>query len=154
MKSMLIFGALCGALVGISVGLTVFFLGGTPTAPADGGDAMVVTDLDKQKNAIYEQFHPAITVNILEDGKPRFLQLELVVVGYDIADIDALRLHMPAVRNAVLIATSEQDAMALRQPGGQQKLQTVLLGVVQEKMKELYGKVAVEDAYFTKFIIQ
>ncbi|MEQ9462689.1 MAG: flagellar basal body-associated FliL family protein, partial [Haliea sp.] len=60
---------------------------------------------------------------------------------------------MPAVRNRLIMLLSDQDFDALRTVAGKEVLRQDVLKAVNEVLK-LSGPDAVQDVYFTSFVLQ
>lgn len=109
---------------------------------------------EEKRDAIYFEIRPSFVVNIGSTTRTRFLQIDVVVMGYEEVDMKALEQHIPAVRNDLLLLFSNQDAEALLTPEGKNMLREKSLEVVRVAMKNKYGKPAVEDIFFTKLVVQ
>lgn len=70
------------------------------------------------------QFLPLepFTVNLLMEENPQFLQVGLTLKVNDAAAIDVIKLHMPELRDKVLMLLSAQKASTLLTVEGKQKL--------------------------------
>lgn len=156
MKKILLFSLVGLVLVGASVAGTLFFTGALGKEHATATHKAVVAK-EPQPNhseAIYFQFEPDFTVNVQDKSRPRFLQIVLVAVAYTQEAVDALQLHMPVIRDGLLLLFGEQDAEALKTREAKESLRSKALGIIQTRLKERYGDKGVEDVYFTKIIIQ
>jgi len=105
-------------------------------------------------NAIYQDFHPSFVVNITDGDRNRYLALDVTAVGYSQRDIDALRTHMPAIRNDLITLFSSKDASTLRTSEGKEALRQEALEVIRRVMEQKYGAPAIQEVYFSKFVIQ
>lgn len=152
---MVIFGVI-GVVIAIASALgTVFILkdsiGGGAAA---NGEAPAAEAVEEKKEAIYYEFYPDFTVNIQGNGRSRFLQVKLVSVMYEPEVEDALKLHMPAIRNSLLALLSSQNAEELKSPEVKESLRVSILETVQQVMTDNYGPENIENLYFTNFVIQ
>ena len=70
------------------------------------------------------QFLPldAFTVNLQQEDNPQFLQVGLTLKVADNAAVDKIKLHMPEVRDRVLLLLSSQKASTLLTLEGKRKL--------------------------------
>jgi flagellar FliL protein len=59
-----------------------------------------------------------------------------------------------AIRSAVLLALSEQDAGALSTPQGKEQLKAKLRLAVNDVLKKREGFGGIDDVYFTSLVIQ
>jgi flagellar FliL protein len=90
----------------------------------------------------------------LRDGEG-FVQLGLgVSTYYDERVLENVKLHEMAVRSAVLLALSEQNAASLATPQGKEALKTSLRNAVNTVLKKREGFGGIDDVYFTSFVIQ
>lgn len=121
----------------------------------EGDDEDVAEEGDfDASNAVYHEFHPNFVVNITDGPKSRYLAIDLAAVADSQSAIDALRNHMPALRNDLILLFSSQKAEDLRSSEGKEGLRKQTLAVVQKVMDDKYGEPAIEDVYFNKFVIQ
>jgi flagellar FliL protein len=182
LKIILIAVAGMSLLTGIAVGSLYFLgmIGGDETpATADAGQAVAgdkadakdaATDKDakdtkdaKDKKpakadkgpAIYQTLDPAFVVNFNDvDGTMRFLQISMEVSTRDADVIEAIKTHMPVIRNNLVILFSSQTVQSLSTREGKEKLRADALAEVQQVMKDNIKKPGVEAVYFTNFVMQ
>lgn len=162
-KLFLIIG-LVVALVALSVGGTLAamkFLVPPPTATAAVEPAGPVA----LAPAIYLQLTPNFTINFNVNGRQRFLQAELTLVYRD-KNLEALlKLHMPAIRNNLVMLMSGKQFDELQTPEGKEQLRGEALAAVQAIVaKELAAQTqvpeaqratgSVEQVLFTTFLMQ
>lgn len=95
------------------------------------------------------------TVNLqYDDTNPQYLQVALSIKVSDSSVVDAIKLHIPEIRNRVLMLLSGKRASDLVTVEGKTTLSTEL---VREISAPLAGRVApgaVEAVLFTSFVIQ
>ncbi len=135
-------------LVGASVGATIFFLGGgEPPAEEEVAE-------EPPKKAHYFSLDPPFVVNFPGSGRGRFLQVTLDAMTYDETVVDAVRTHMPVLRNNLILLFSEQDATQLITPEGKEALRAATLDSIQKVIEKETGQKGVENVYFTSFVMQ
>ena len=136
--------------VGLSVGATWFFLHQSESKPA------VDPALANLKPAaIYEPLAPAFVVNFNQNGRQRFMQVSITMQGRDQAALDALKVHMPVIRNNLVMMFSGQGFDTLAgSPVGQEMLRQKATAVVQEVAQKEVGKPVVDQLLFTNFVLQ
>jgi flagellar FliL protein len=141
--------ALTGAVLGM--GMTGMLI--AAPVPAEGAAAEGMESAEV-KPAFYHEFKPEIVVNFPGAGQPRYMQLSLTAVTGDEAAIAALELHAPAIRNDLLMLFSgiEPEPLATRE--GKEKMLNSALETVRGIMQKRYGKEAVDEMYFTRFVMQ
>ncbi|MFT8233005.1 flagellar basal body-associated protein FliL [Pseudomonas guariconensis] len=136
--------------VGLSVGATWFVMHKSESAPAvDPAQANV------KAAAIYEPLAPAFVVNFNQNGRQRYMQVSITMQGRNQADLDALKVHMPVIRNNLVMMFSGQgfDILA-SSPVGQEMLRQKATAVVQEVAQKEVGKPVVDQLLFTNFVLQ
>ena len=151
-KLKLILLAVVGLLlaIGLSVGATWFIMHKSEPAPAAEAPAGNVTP-----GAIYEALTPAFVVNFNQNGRQRYMQLSITLQARNQADLDALKVHMPVIRNNLVMMFSGQgfDTLA-SSPVGQEMLRQKATAVVQEVAQKEVGKPVIDQLLFTNFVLQ
>ncbi|MFK0314303.1 flagellar basal body-associated protein FliL [Pseudomonas sp. NPDC090233] len=136
--------------VGLSVGATWFFMHKSESAPA--ADPAVA---NVKPAAIYEPLAPAFVVNFNQNGRQRYMQVSITLQGRNQADLDALKVHMPVIRNNLVMMFSGQGFDTLAgSPVGQEMLRQKATAVVQEVAQKEVGKPVVDQLLFTNFVLQ
>jgi len=143
--------------VGLSVGATLFFLGkgddGADKAKAEA-EAAAAPAVPVKLPAIYEELAPAFVVNFNHQGRARYMQVSVALMTRDQAALDALKVHMPVLRNRLVMLFSGQDFAALITPVGKGMLRQQATASVQELEQKETGKVSVEQVLFTNLVLQ
>ncbi|WP_286913410.1 MULTISPECIES: flagellar basal body-associated protein FliL [unclassified Pseudomonas] len=136
--------------VGLSVGATWFIMHKSEPAPAADPAAGNV-----KPAAIYEPLAPAFVVNFNQNGRQRYMQVSITLQGRNQADLDALKVHMPVIRNNLVMMFSGQGFDSLAgSPVGQEMLRQKATAVVQEVAQKEVGKPVVDQLLFTNFVLQ
>lgn len=151
-KLILIIGAVL-LLVGISVGVTLTLLSAFSDAPAADAEAASEAEPTKQ-TAIYYPLSPAFVVNFEDRGRSRFLQAELTLLLRDPEVTHALDMHMPAIRNALVMLLSGQSFETLQTAEGKEALREQALVKIQEVLQQEIGKPGIEQVLFVNFVMQ
>lgn len=106
----------------------------------------------------YVSLDPAFVVNFQDQKKrTKFLKAEISVVAGSAKAQEALTLHMPAVRNSLVMLLSRQVFEELATNEGKEKLRTEALDAVKEVVKKQTSKKtaqAVKDLYFSSLVMQ
>jgi flagellar protein FliL len=136
--------------IGVSVGATWFFMHKAQSKP----DEVVKTATNVKAPAIYEPMAPAFVVNFNQNGRQRYMQVSITMLGRSQADLDALKVHMPVIRNNLVMLFSGQTFDSLATPIGQEMLRQKAFASVQEVAQKEVGKVVVEQLLFTNFVLQ
>lgn len=94
------------------------------------------------------------TVNLQPDGQTQYLQVGLVLKTTDPKTEEALKQHMPEVRNRILLLLSSKHGSELLSVEGKQKLASE----IQAQMNKPFGAPGtgqrVDAVLFTSFVIQ
>jgi flagellar FliL protein len=181
-KKLFMFIGLAVFLVLISVGATFFIVSKIMNSKhaAEGdetsSDSSEATENVTVAPAIYYPLK-VFTVNYDVNGRQRFLQAELTLMYRDEAVMKTLELHMPAVRNGLVMLLSRQVFEELQTAEGKEKLRTSALQTVQdiiakeeaatadkgkekddkkdkEKIKDKKLQPNIEQILFTQFVMQ
>jgi flagellar FliL protein len=141
--------------VGLSVGGTWFFLSKKDGA-ADEAKAEAAAEHAQpvKQAAIYEELTPAFVVNFNYQGRARYMQVSVALMTRDQAALDALKVHMPVLRNRLVMLFSSQDFASLITPVGKEMLRQQATASVQELAQKETGKVTVEQVLFTNLVLQ
>ena len=136
--------------VGLSVGATWFIMHKPDSEPAPDTAAATA-----KPAAIYEPLAPAFVVNFNQNGRQRYMQVSITLQGRDQAALDALKVHMPVIRNNLVMMFSGQGFDTLAgSPVGQEMLRQKATAVVQEVAQKEVGKPVVDQLLFTNFVLQ
>lgn len=139
-------------LAGIGVGAMLFL---KEEPPAEGDAAGETTR--KPSNAadpIYQGLDPDFVVAFQNPKTVRFIKLSIEAMARDDDVIEAVKLHMPAIRDRVIILLSDKSEDSLLDTDGKEQLREELLAAVQDVLKENTGEPGVEAIYFTNFVMQ
>ena len=94
------------------------------------------------------------TVNLEPENSDQHLQTNLTLKVGDNEAVNKIKLHMPEVRNRVLLLLSSKTASQIATVEGKKKLATELLVEINQPFGEGGGSQAVESVLFTSFVIQ
>ena len=153
MKKIILFSVITAVGITGAIVSTLFFTGAFRSNAEQSAQVEVEQDLSP-KDAIYHEFHPSFVVNFEGNSSKRFMQLDLVAMAYEEEAIEALKHHMPLVRNNLLMVFGVQGSESLATREGKEHLRQEALKTVQLVMEEHYGKEGIADIYFTKFVMQ
>lgn len=115
----------------------------TPLAASGGSSATPYFDLSTP-----------FVVNLAEKDSLHFLQVnaQLKVSREDVKA--ELNKHIPAIQHTVMMVLSEQTINDIKSVAGKQKLRETTLKEIQALLQAQIGDPAVDEIYFTGFIIQ
>ena len=137
--------------VGLSVAATLFFLSGEkPESDSLAPESVKTT----KQQAIYEVLAPAFVVNFKSQGKPRYLQVSVALMARNKDELDQLKIHMPTLRNQLVMLFSSQDFDELNTTLGVEILKQKATVAVQELALIEVGKTVVEQVLFTNVVMQ
>ena len=146
---------IAAAVLLIGGGVAAFFLlsgdSDTPEESEEVADEEVVVE---KGPAIYVGVPNAITANIPGSKKNRTVQIKMSFLVRSEEAKDAVKLHMPQLKNDVLMLVSQQNADELKVPDGRIKLQEESLKTVQKTLTDLVGEPTVEKVLFVTFVMQ
>jgi len=154
-KNKLIIMILAGLLLGGGgVGGTLYFMG-----MLGGGSGEATTEnkdehKEVKKVPIYFAFPQAFTVNFETDQGLRFLQVSVEIMSYDQAAIDAVGAHMPVIKNNIILLLSNQTFGELVSVEGKKEIRQKMLNEIQAILDKYKTESAVEELYFTNFVMQ
>lgn len=176
MKKMLLIGVGALVLIGGGVGAGMYASGmgagaekkgpvEDPNMPKlvrkDGHDEEHPPKQDKQGEVKLDPDVYKVTYYVIEQNftsnlrdSDGFVQIGLgVSTFYDQRVLDRLKEHEMAVRSAVLLALSDQDAFEITTPEGKDELRKELKTAINGVLKSKEGFGGIDDVYFTSFVI-
>lgn len=136
--------------IGLSIGATWYFMHSAQSKPEPAAEAAS----NVKPVAIYEPMTPAFIANYNQNGRQRYMQVSITLQARNQADLDALKVHMPVIRNNLVMLFSGQTFDSLATPVGQEMLRQKATASVQEVAQKEVGKVVVEQLLFTNFVLQ
>lgn len=139
--------------IGLSVAGTWFFLHKS-SGDEKAAEAAAESSAPVKQPAIYEVLAPAFVVNFSHGGRQRYMQVSIALMARDQAQLDALKVHMPVLRNRLVMLFSGQDFTNLTTPVGKELLRQQATASVQELAQKEVGKPVVEQVLFTNLVLQ
>jgi flagellar FliL protein len=114
-----------------------------------------VTPVVEEKGyAIYFPLKPAIVVNFQARGRQRFLQANVTLMTRDDEVIEAIEMHMPMIRNALVLKFGSQTYEEMQTEQGRELLRQESLEELQNIMLQEIDKTGIEKLLFTNFVMQ
>jgi len=139
-------------LAGIGVGAMLFL---KEEPPVEGESVEGAAEKPSEvAEPIYQGLDPDFIVAFQNPKTVRFVKLSLEVMARDDDVIEAVKHHMPAIRDRVIILLSSKSETSLLDTGGKEQLRSELLSAVQEVLMENIGDAGIEAIYFTNFVMQ
>lgn len=141
-------------MIGLAVGLVALSIGGTvltlkmlspPDSKADAEEE-VAEEAKVLAPAIYQTLKPNFTINFNVNGRQRYLQAEVTLMYRDATIDPLLTLHMPAIRNGLVMLFSGKNFDELQTPEGKEILRNESLEIVNDiLMKEQAALAAAKE---------
>ena len=164
-KKILMFGGGALALVGVSVGASLFFTGAfskpEPAAAAamPEGEAAEPTVIVEHAPALsedifYHNIQPEFVVNFQGKSKVKFLMIEMVVATHDEKVLPVLSDHDPEIRNTLLGLLSEQSSEVLKTADGKQTLREDAKARIDKVVGRYYRTERIKEIYITRLVMQ
>lgn len=94
------------------------------------------------------------TVNLQPDPDDQYLQVDISVQVEDQAVADLIKLHMPSVRNRILMLLSSKKSSELISVEGKQALTKDIIAQLSKPFAADAKPQVVHDVFFTSFVIQ
>lgn len=94
------------------------------------------------------------TVNLQPGEGDQYLQIGLVFKVSDSAAGDAIKLHMPEIRNRILLLLSSKHASELSTVDGKQKLSAEIMAEARRPLAPQPANPGIVNVFFTAFVIQ
>jgi flagellar FliL protein len=116
----------------------------------EGGEAKAAV----AGSANYVPLQPPFVVNLSDTEASRYLQADMEVLCRDPKVVEDVKLHMPHLRDRILLLLSQQRVADLSTREGKEALQAKILAEIQAVLKKETGKPGVEAVYFTSFVMQ
>jgi len=132
-----------------------FLRGETPEAPHKPGSAKAATAKTvPAKPPVFVTLEP-FTVNLQQDDAgPQYLQVGLALKATDESLIEATKLHMPEIRNRVLLLLSSKKASEITSLEGKKTLSADLTREIVQPLAGTGAAKALDSVLFTSFVIQ
>jgi len=152
-KKIIIIVAIVAILsIGLSIGATLFFLNGGDSGDGAGEDAEPVEEV--KLPAVYLDIKPPFVVTYDVSGKQRYMQVFVSAQSRDQASLDAMELHMPLIRNKLIMLFSGQDFQQLQTTEGKESLRVSSLTLINEMLEKESSGSSIEQVLFTNFVMQ
>jgi flagellar FliL protein len=122
--------------------------------PGKGKNSKAKKDTKPKAPPQYLAFDPPLVVSFQDQSAMRFLQVTVEVMAREEKTIEAVKTHMPVIRNNLLMLLGGKAVADLTNRDGKEALRKEALGEVQKVLKDNTGKPGIEDLYFTSFVVQ
>lgn len=140
--------------VGLSVGATIFFLGGSSKDDAEAESAEAHAEGEHAKAAaLYLDIVPSLLITLDANGRQRYMKVDVSLQARDKAALDAVNLHMPLIRSRVLSTYSNINFAEIQTEPGKLKMLENTLAVINEVLKG-EGAPLIDNVFLTNFVLQ
>lgn len=161
-KKLIVFAVIGLVFMSVSIGGTLLLLSSMNSSDEELSEIDAALDDSSEEKeaapskeaAIYIPIKPPFVVNFQARGKQRFLQVDVSLMSRDSDAINAVQMHMPLVRNALVLLFGSQSFAELQESAGKVALRKATLLEVQKIMEKEIGRPGIEDAFFTSFVMQ
>ncbi len=118
-------------------------------ADEEGKDGVAVLE-----RPIYIPIKPAFVVNYGGPGRLKYLKLDISLRAKDTLSSNAIRHHMPLIRDYMVREFSRLTDADVDTPQGKEAIREKVLNGVKELLKEENGEEGVNGLYFNSFVVQ
>lgn len=109
----------------------------------------------QKKDAVeYLVLDPVFVTNLQDKDKQRYLQVGVQVMARDKEAIEAVKFHMPVIRNNLTLLFSSKNSKEINNRFDIEKLREEALAEIHKVLMENLGREGIEGVYFTSFVIQ
>ena len=159
MNKIVIIGVAVVVLLAAAGGAAFFFLGGSDdpqvvegeAATGEDSGAVDAADLDPP---IYHGLDPDFVIAFQNPKSVRFVKASIEVMVRDDDVIEDLKLHMPAIRDAIIMLFSTKTEDDLITAEGKEQFRQEILKTIRDTLEGLTGTPGVEAVYFSNFVMQ
>ena len=149
-KLIIIIAVVALLAIGLSVGVTVFLLGGDG---AEDADEVEIIEEPVKLPAAYMEINPPFLVTFDVAGRQRYMQVYVTVSSRDQVVFDAIDHHMPLIRSKVISSYSAVKFEEVQGEEGKLALQVKTIEVINGVL-EAEGAPLIENVFFTNFVLQ
>jgi flagellar FliL protein len=122
--------------------------------PPEEAEAATEEMLEVVVRPTYVSVKPAFVVNYGGEGKLRYMKAEISLRVEDVSSANAVRHHMPLVRDSLVKLFSRQTDADIDTPNGKEELRLKALKSVQDAVEQEEGEQGVINLYFSHFVVQ
>jgi flagellar FliL protein len=117
---------------------------------------MAAEQENQQYQAVYYKIVEPFTINFLNQSqkKVRYLQIKVALMSHDAAVIESAKLNLPMIQDALRTLFTDQNYQSVSTVAGRKQIQQQALALIKGLLKQETGSDALEQVYFTSFILQ
>jgi len=141
--------------IGISVGVTIFLLGGKDTPKEAAATTKPAVSINKE--AIFYDItatNSPVIVTFNVKGRQRYMQAFITAMTRDKSVADALEEYKPVIRSRIIALYGSQNFGKLRTNAGKEALRKATLDTVNKVLAAEKVKGKVDQILFTNFVMQ
>ncbi len=101
----------------------------------------------------YQEIKPPFVVNLPDSRQLHFMQIAVAVSAKSEEALKALELHMPLIRNNLIMLFSGQSKEIVNTREGREKLRADAEDTVRKSLLEV-GAPSIDALYFTSLVVQ
>lgn len=102
----------------------------------------------------YIAMEPSFVVNLADPAATHYLQADIQLQTRDPETAAAITLHMPILRNKLLLMFGQQTSEQLNGRNGKEQLQAKALSEIKKTLKDQHAADKVDAVLFTSVVIQ
>ncbi|MEO0442647.1 MAG: flagellar basal body-associated FliL family protein [Pseudomonadota bacterium] len=137
-----------GLFILLTIGMSAVAEDEDPAVAEEGGEAAVAAP------PIYVPVKPAFVVNYGGPGKLKYMKLEISLRAKDTSASNAIRHHMPLIRDYLVREFSKLQDEDVDSQHGKEAVRVSALEGIQALLEEEDGEQGVTGLYFNNFVIQ
>lgn len=148
-------------VVGIGVGAALFLMGGDDSADDSAENSETAEaeaaepEAPANAPAIYVKLKPEFIVNYQVGPRQRYLQVYMEAMTRNPAIADALEMHSPMIRSAIISLLSQQEFEYLRSAEGRAGVRELVTEEVRRLVTQETGiETGLEQILFTNYVMQ
>ncbi len=152
MMKMILFGVVGLVLLGGGMFAGMTFMGNDEAAE---GEAVAEETTPAKGPAIYQSLHPPLVVNFKDEvGDAHFMQITMEVMSRDQVVINAVREHIPVIRNGLILLYGQSVYEEVTTREGKEKMLADGLAEIRKVMADTTDAELIEAVFFTALVIQ
>lgn len=109
---------------------------------------------ESKTGSVFFAFDKPFVVNLAGSDNPTYLQVNVQFKLKKPEFRTQLQMHMPAIQHTMVMLLSDQTIDSIKSVQGKQALRETALKSLQQLFQTLIGDPAIDDVYFTGFIVQ
>ena len=130
----------------------LFFSGSDDTAGGESAESGEVVSSSEPSS--YLALDPPFVIDFMVDGRQRYVQLNMAVKSKNINQIHDVTIHMPLIRNSLVLLFSSQSFADLQTAEGKESLKKASLDAINGILEQETGQGGIDAVLFTNFVMQ